>query len=262
MNTEVTPEPCIFCGRPAQPQVHHGRPEDTSQGKGAGGTSLDWPEHDLYDICDEHHTSLHAKKWRFRSVRGMIEILAPGDDEWVIGRRGQTLSVWATNKLCWTDDKLAHEWGEADGAAISALEKQCEIAWALKERYAHTTHKWYERAADILMTAKSARGRHIHWRRVYERVGLFATFGPTEGYPRGRWTDLEKLGISVALAVAKLDADERPAALEVALDMNADFKPAQEISAALKGDPVADRANPACEEHEWRCKHCGVEKGS
>jgi hypothetical protein len=224
--------PCLFCGRPAQPHVHHGRPDDVSQGKGMGGAK-DWPEHDLYDICDDHHKSLHDKKWSFRSVDGMVELLAPGDEGWVIGRRGLVLTDGGSeNYLCWTDEALAVGWAEGDEAAMGALQVQCEIAWALKERYAHTTHKWYERAAEIL----SEQGKHVHWRRVYERCDLMALFGPTEEHPQGRWQAMEKLGMTVALAITRLPADERAAALELALDLNAEFKPALEITAAIKGD--------------------------
>jgi hypothetical protein len=219
---------------------------------------------------------LHEGKWDFRVVDGMVELLAPGDEGWVIGRRGLRLNDremcanchrYVTDCECgasavaylWlTDDGLAQGWAKADSAAVSALQTQCEIAWALKERYSHTTHKWYERAAEIL----SEQGKHVHWRRVYERCHLYALFGPTEEYPNGRWVDMEKLGMTVALAVAKLSAEERPAALELALDLNAEHKPALEISAQIKSEPVADGAKQRCVCGEGEgCGHVHTRKG-
>lgn len=247
--------PCLRDGRPAAPQEHHGRPDDPSQGKGMGGAK-DWPEHARFPLCAKCHRELHEKRWTFRVVGGMVEILAPGDDQWVIGRRGLVLkdSTSNTNKLFWSDLALARGWADADSDAVSAFQKQCEIADALRERYAHTTHKWYDRAAEIL---SSYRGKHVHPRRVYERVHLMATFGPTEEHPKGRWEDMEKLGMTVALAVAKQPAEDRPAALEKALDLNAEFTPALQIAAAIKGDPA--ESAKACEEHEWRCRKCGAD---
>jgi hypothetical protein len=211
------------------------------------GGAKDWPEHDLYPLCRGCHRDLHEKRWSFRVVDGMVEILAPGDEGWVIGRRGLVLSDYvsaggAKEKLYWSDLALAKGWADADSNAVSAFQVQCEIADALRQRYSHTTHKWYERAADIL----GEQGKHVHWRRVYERCDLMQLFGPTEEHPKGRWLDMEKLGMTVALAITRRPAEERPAALEKALDLNAEHKTALQISAVLKGDPIADRAIEMC----------------
>ncbi len=266
--------PCLRCGGPAGPQTHHGRPDNPQMGKGAGGAK-DWPDHDLYAVCDRDHKALHAKKWSFRVTDGMVELLAPGDDQWVIGRRGLVLSeeevcvnchhwrkdhsitkdetswlcfhdgclceAFAVDNLLLSDIALSEAWAKADSTAVTALQQQCEIADALRQRYSHTTHKWYERAAEIL----GEQGKHVHWRRVYERCDLMALFGPTEEHPKGRWEAMEKLGMTVALAITRLPAEARPAALELALDMNAEFKPAKEISAAIKGD-IAESAKETC----------------
>lgn len=251
-------EPCLRDGRPAQPQVHHGRPENTAMGKGAGGDPTGVLDHERYDLCDDCHKALHNKEWAFRVVHGIVEILSPGDNAWVVGRRGLVLTDgWSSLKLCWTDQALAYAWAQQDKRAIVALKRQCEVAWVLKERYSHVTHKWYERAAEILGDYS---GKHVHWGRVYERCHLYATFGATDEHPNGRWKQMEKLGPTVALAVAKVDAADREEALETALGMSADFQPAKEITAAIKGDSIAESAK-SCEEHEWRCKHCGAEKG-
>jgi hypothetical protein len=226
-------------------------------GKGAGGDPTGVLDHERYDLCDACHTSLHNKEWAFRVERGIVEILTPGDNAWVVGRRGLVLTDgWSTLKLCWTDLALSRAWAQQEKRAIVALKRQCEVAWVLKERYAHTTPKWYERAAEILSEYS---GKHVHWGRVYERCHLYATFGATDDYPNGRWKKMEVLGPTVALAVAKMDAADRETALETALDMSADFQPAKEITAALKG-VVTESVNPACEEHDWRCHRCGVPK--
>lgn len=271
MNTDIS-APCYFCGHPAQPQVHHGRPEDTSQGKGSGGDPAGLLDHSRFDLCDDHHTGVHAKRCAFRVVDGMVELLAPGDKQWVIGRRGLVLKdraicgncgYYETDCECGkfvfdgylglTDSGLAERWAAADSKAVTALRAQCEIASALKERYAHNISKWYERAAEIL---GSYRGKHVHWRRVYERCDLMELFGPTEGHPEGRWLDMEKLGMTVARAITRQPRAERPAALELALDLNAEFKTALEISAAIKGDPVASVAKVKCD-----CDCCDHWKG-
>lgn len=237
--------PCYFCGRPAQPQVHHGRPENTSQGKGMGGDPAGILEHEGHDLCDDHHKGVHAKRCAFRVTKGgMVEILAPGDDTWVVGRRGLVLTDgWSQDKLCWTDLALAEGWAAADSKAVEALKKQCEIAWALKERYAHTTHKWYERAAEIL---SGYSGKHLHWRRVYERCEWQALLGPSEEHPNGRWQDMEKLGMTIMRVLLKVPMKERPAVLEKALDMSAEFKATAEISASIKGEAVAESAREMC----------------
>jgi hypothetical protein len=42
--------------------------------------------------------------------------------------------------------------------------------------------------------------------------------------------------------------------------MSADFQPAKEITAAIKG-VVTESVNPeTCEAHDWRCHRCGVAK--
>lgn len=237
---------CLRCWMPAKPQVHHGRPENTSQGKGMGGTSEDWPEHDLYDLCDPCHDGLHAKLWTFEK----------DDAGWVTGtnangttfERPLVVDNSSPSPAAWDDAKLGLYW-EAAGAAL--LKDRATIANIYKQRWGWG-RGWARRASDAMGGGKDGTGQPISERTVRRCANVWKHW-------QGDWEKMKQLG-STTVAYAIAGAEDSDRALEIAQEQLASGKRAGEVVALIEGKSAKPVQEP-CEEHEWRCRRCGAQQG-
>lgn len=226
---------CIRDGKPAALEHHV-----EVRGMGGRGDKAPPTAHDKVPLCRGCHRDLHDALWDFRIEDGMVLLLAPGDPGWVQGRRALVLSESGGDPLGWTDEKLATEWERQEANAIEALHWQCIVAKVFQQRYGWG-EKWYEQAARFIADFT---GRDLHWRDVYRRRQMYDAF-------KDRWEDLSRLGIPIAMAVAK-SADPKKG-LSMALSLKAQNMRPTEIKQLLAGK-VARPAKATCV-----CAECGNE---
>ena len=181
--------PCLRCGRPSRPQVHHHRTDEGPVGRGMGGVHGEGHDHiERADLCDDDHIALHDGDWVLK-LDG--DIATGTENGMVIFERGMEVRDEGDDPLFWSDGRLAAAWVRLDEIAKTALELQATAAHEFYNRY-RGFEKWYERAADIITQET---GHYVHWRRVYDYVNLYLAF-------HDQWQKVEVLGKTLALAVA------------------------------------------------------------
>jgi len=239
--------PCIHDGKPSAP---HGEHHVELRGMGGRGPKAPVASHERIPLCRACHRDLHEGGWAFRIEGDMVVGYQPNDPGWITFRRGLTLSEDGVNPAHWTDEKLATEWEQGNVDALKGLRRQCLVAAAFYQRYGWG-EKWYEEAARFV---SDFTGRHLDWRRMFERMRIYKVFGPSEEHPGGRWGDVDFLGATLALAVAESGEPEK--ALETAKVGRASLPPVpvRRIKAGLKGETIADHRREMCV-----CPDCGAE---
>lgn len=245
MTPPGTDATCLRCWMPAKEQVHHGRSENTSQGKGMGGDPKGVLDHERYDLCDPCHRDLHLKLWAFK----------PDESGWVVGtnadgttfERHLVVDNESPSPAQWDDAKLGLYWEQA-GAAL--MEDRATIANIYRQRWGWGKG-WAKRAADAMGGGKDGTGQQISERSVRRAANQWKHWN-------GNWELMKKLG-SLTVAYAIADAEDSDRAMVIAQEQLAVGKKAGEIVREIEGK--SDNVGQTCEEHEWRCRRCGAEKG-
>lgn len=202
-----------------------------------GGQGVKVEEHPRIALCRDCHNAVHAGEFA-------LEI----EGEIVRGKGGEIVqferALWpdddATDSRYWSDEKLAGQWAQADGAVRLALQVHAHLSYELWRRYGWT-EKWYSRAAELISDQV---GYHVDWRRIYEGVRLWMAFGERN------WQHVERLGTKLALAVAETEEPEQ--AMAVAVEGLENGRTRKEIMSELRGDGL--RPAETCE-----CPSCGNE---
>lgn len=234
---------CLRCWMPAKPQVHHGRPENTAQGRGMGGDPTGVLDHERYDLCDPCHDGLHAKLWTF----------TVDENGWVEGvnANGTTFSHPlvidndSPSPAAWNDAKLGLYWEKA-GAAL--MEDRATIANIYQRRWGWG-QGWAKRAADAMGGGKDGTGLQISTRSVRRAANQWTLW-------KGDWETMKKLG-SLTVAYAIASADDAQAALAIAEKELPAGKKAGEVVRLIEG-----KTDSAVQKEKCDCDCCDHWKGA
>jgi hypothetical protein len=216
-----------------------------------GGQGVKVTEHQRTPLCREDHRTLHEGYWSF-SIEGDFYVGRHGGDF----RSPRALSDEDADKRFWTLEHLCREWHAAEEEAVYAYRVQCQVAWALKERF-EWQPEWYEHAAALLSRDEE---KPVHWQRVYERVKDWEVFELELG-GGAVWERVWLLGQRGRLAVAK--HEDHQWALDTAMDARLGGSTITEIERLLRGGTSSgtqEKERCVCGEGEG-CGHVHSKKG-